>query len=51
MGRGAWKATLHGVARVARNLVTTPPPPARLVLKDEQGRPNRGSNLGKGMEV
>ena len=50
MDRGAWQATVHGVSRVAPNLVTTPPPP-RLVLKAEQGRPSRGSNLGKGMEV
>ena len=27
MGRGAWQATVHGVARVRQDLVTTPPPP------------------------
>ena len=27
--RGAWRATVHGVARVGRNLVTKPPPPQR----------------------
>ena len=26
MGRGAWLATVHGVARVRRDLVTKPPP-------------------------
>ena len=27
MDRGAWQATVHGVARVGRNLATKPPPP------------------------
>ena len=27
MDRGAWKATVHGVARVGHDLVTKPPPP------------------------
>ena len=27
MDRGAWWATVHGVARVEHNLVTKPPPP------------------------
>ena len=27
MDRGAWQATVHGVARVGHNLVTKPPPP------------------------
>ena len=26
MGRGAWQATVHGVARVGHDLVTKPPP-------------------------
>ena len=26
MGRGAWRATVHGVARVGHNLETKPPP-------------------------
>ena len=25
--RGAWRATVHGVARVGHDLATTPPPP------------------------
>ena len=29
MDRGAWRATVHGVARVGHNLVTKPPPPPR----------------------
>ena len=28
MDRGAWRATVHGVARVRHNLATKPPPPA-----------------------
>ena len=28
MDRGAWWATVHGVARVRHDLVTKPPPPA-----------------------
>ena len=27
MDRGAWRATVHGVARVGQNLATKPPPP------------------------
>ena len=27
LDRGAWQATVHGVARVGHNLVTKPPPP------------------------
>ena len=27
MNRGAWQATVHGVARVGHNLATKPPPP------------------------
>ena len=27
MDRGAWQATVHGVARVGHDLVTKPPPP------------------------
>ena len=27
MGRGAWQATVHGIARVGHDLVTKPPPP------------------------
>ena len=28
MNRGAWQATVHGVARVGHNLATKPPPPS-----------------------
>ena len=31
MDRGAWQATVHGVARVGRDLVTKPPPPAYFI--------------------
>ena len=27
MDRGAWRATVHGVARVGYDLLTKPPPP------------------------
>ena len=27
MDRGAWRATVHGIARVGHDLVTKPPPP------------------------
>jgi len=27
MDRGAWQATVHGIARVRHNLATKPPPP------------------------
>ena len=27
MDRGAWQATVHGIARVRHDLVTKPPPP------------------------
>ena len=30
MDRGAWQATVHGVARVRHNLATKPPPPLPL---------------------
>ena len=33
MDRGAWQATVHGVARVGHNLATKPPPPPMLDLK------------------
>ena len=28
MDRGAWRATVHGVARVGQDLATKPPPPS-----------------------
>ena len=34
MGRGAWLATVHGVARVGHDLVTKPPPPHFAVWVD-----------------
>ena len=37
MDRGAWQATVHGVARVRHDLATTPSPPP--------GIPVRGSTL------
>ena len=30
MDRGAWQATVHGVARVGHDLATKPPPPTLL---------------------
>ena len=34
MGRGAWWAALHGVARVGHDLVTKPPPPPKIKRKE-----------------
>jgi len=31
MGRGAWQATVHRVARVRHNLAIKPPPPPYLI--------------------
>ena len=31
MDRGAWRATVHGIARVGYNLVTKPPPPVTVL--------------------
>ena len=31
MNRGAWRATVHGVARVGHALATKPPPPPLLL--------------------
>ena len=38
--RGAWRATVHGVARVRHNWVTKPPPPW-LIRADLWQKPNR----------
>ena len=35
MDRGAWQATVHGVARVGHDLVTEPPPPIGIYFKSE----------------
>ena len=32
MDRGAWQATVHGVARVIHNLTTKPPPKVNIVV-------------------
>ena len=32
MNRGAWQATVHGVARVRYDLATKPPPPSRVFI-------------------
>ena len=31
MDRGAWQATVHGVARVRHDLATKPPPPTHVL--------------------
>ena len=33
MNRGAWQATVHGVAKVSHNLEIKPPPPPSKILK------------------
>ena len=35
MDRGAWQATVHGVARVGHDLATKPPPPANVEHQQE----------------
>ena len=52
MVRGAWQATIHGVARVGHDLATKPPPPnteqtdfhptAAVSLKQETRLSNKG---------
>ena len=37
MGRGAWRATVHGVARAGHGLVTKPSPPAGLLRASSIG--------------
>ena len=32
MDRGAWQATVHGVARIGHDFATKPPPPSPLLL-------------------
>ena len=38
MGRGTWRATVHGVARVGHDLATKPPPPPKFMLSTVQQR-------------
>ena len=38
MDRGAWQATVHGVARVGHDLATKPPPPEEMVIKKKKTR-------------
>ena len=62
MGRGAWLATVHGVARIGYDIVTKPPPPKLLegFLRASDGKesacnagdlgsiPGSGRSPGKG---
>jgi len=36
MDKGAWLATVHGIARVGHNLATKPPPPAYIKKKKKK---------------
>ena len=36
MNRGAWWATVHGVAKVGHDLTTKPPPPPNLLISLEE---------------
>ena len=48
MDRGAWRATVHGVARVGHDLATKsppPPPPHLFLLKCKIVVPNSYENL------
>ena len=42
MDRGAWKAAVHGVARLGHNLATKPPPP----MEKRTGVKNLPANAG-----
>ena len=44
MDRGAWQATVHGVARVRHDLATKPPPPEEMVKK-KQNKKGRVKSL------
>ena len=41
MSRGAWWATVHGVARTGHDLRTKPPPPLEVVEANYKRLPNR----------
>ena len=36
MDRGAWRATVHGVARIGHDLATEPPPPPIQIKKKKK---------------
>ena len=38
MDRGAWQATVHGIARVRHDLVTKPLPPTVFILMKQNSR-------------
>ena len=40
MDRGAWRATVHGVAKVGHNLATKPPP--KLLKEERKGKSREG---------
>ena len=43
MDRGDWQATVHGIARVRRDLVTKPPPPPPAhSQRRHRGKENKG---------
>ena len=41
MDRGAWQATIHGVARAGHDLVTKPPPPPHKCITLQTQKPNK----------
>ena len=45
MDRGAWQATVHGVARVGHDLATKPPPPEEMVQKKKKKKKGQESSL------
>ena len=38
MDRRAWQGTVHGVARVGHDLITTPPPPRKMIMGDAESQ-------------
>ena len=38
MDRGAWQATVHGVARIGHDLTTEPPPPPIQIKKKKTNK-------------
>ena len=54
MDRGAWQATVHGVARVGHDLAITPPPVVRTLNFYSRGRsfiPGQGTKIPQAVQL
>ena len=49
MGRGAWRATVHGVTRVGHDLASKPPPPPLILKLQYFGLMRRADSFEKTM--